>query len=229
MTIPPWHVPDSSRHGILQPGREDALAHDLAERGLDKGIFDLDQFLGPGEPIENWLQHYIAALAYIDGELVRPRWQMTPPNLPEIGTSWIAVGITRRKPIGPYAWVGHHAHGQGRSELQRHEEFEYLCSFYGPKCDVYAELVHSNLMVWQNVSLLRLVWMAFVEIGEGVRVPELVKQQWLDRVDKTITFRRIIRRNYPVLNVLSAHGVIHAQPDQYELPFETPWTEREGV
>ena len=35
-------------------------------------------------------------------------------------------------------------------------------------------------------------------------VPELVNQQWVRRQDLPITLRRIVRRTYPVLNILSA-------------------------
>jgi hypothetical protein len=221
----PWQSPNSTRRGILQPGRDDVLTHDDPERGLDHGgVFDHRQY--EGQPLENWLQHYVAAVAGIEASLVRPRWQKTPPNIPDFNTPcWLSIGIIRKRQIAGGQWgaVLHYCdnpNGPGHDELQRWEDIELLCSFYGPECEVYSENLFSGLLgVWQNRAVLRSVYLALVEVGEQIRAPELVKQQWLDRVDRTVYFRRVVMRNYPVFNLLSASGSVRVNPGTYQVPF----------
>jgi hypothetical protein len=39
-----------------------------------------------------------------------------------------------------------------------------------------------------------------------------VNQVWYRRADIEITIKQVIRRDYPVLNILSAQGVIYGEP-----------------
>lgn len=224
MTIP-WQAPDSSENGVLQeergnpphtPGWDQGWGVPEDEGG--SGFHRVEWLEGQG--LQEFLQQWTAALLGIDGTLVRPRWQAEPvPNLPPFDTPcWAATGISAQRQIGTYAWV---AHGDGFDEMQRWEELEVLVSLYGPDADEYAGRLHSNLMVWQNTNLLRRVRMAFVDAGEFRWVPELVKEQWLMRVDKTITLRRVIVRDYPVLNLERFQGWIHAD-GRYTAPFDWP-------
>lgn len=200
----PNQAPDSSVAGALQ--------------GSPPG--QLPAQTPPGQPLENYLQQWVAAVAYMDGTLVRPRWQLEPPNLPDINSDWATLGIIETRPIGPYPAVIRHPtlnDGDGADEVQRQEEFDLLVSFYGPHAGAYASNLHDGLAIWQNYSALRLAGMAFVEIGVTTRVPELIRQQWVDRADKLLTIRRFIRRFYPVLNLLSASARITA----HEVPYQT--------
>ena len=169
----------------------------------------------PGQQLEDFLQQWVAGVAYMDGTLVRPRWQTEPPNLPEHNIDWASIGIIETRPIGIYPAVRRHPTGgptgQGEDEVTRHEEFDLLVSFYGPHASEYAANLHSGLGIWQNYSILRLAGMAFVEIGAATNIPELIRMQWVNRVDKTLTIRRYIRRFYPVLNLLSAQAQVVAQ------------------
>ena len=121
------------------------------------------------QTLEDFCQQFIAGIAGMPGEVVRPRWQGPDvPNLPPYGTDWVAVGITRKRPIGIYGATIHQNPEPGTDLMQRHEEFDLLCSFYGPNADVYSSSLHDGLMIWQNKSELRLVGMAFVEMGMDV-------------------------------------------------------------
>lgn len=209
MTIPN-QAPDSSVAGFLQPTQPEP-----------------DWQISAGS-LDDYLQQMVAGVAGLDGSLVRPRWQPEPPNLPDWATDWCATGITRRRPIGAYSAQLHDCEndtgGPGHNELQRHEEFDLMCSFYGPNCDVYASNLHDGLQIWQNYAALRLSGMALVEVQETLRVPELIKQRWWDRCDKTLVLRRIIRRNYPILNVLSAGAeIVTDGPSGYTVIAAAPW------
>ena len=204
----PAQAPDSSVRGFLQgepPGQR---------RGQ----------ITPGQPLENYLQQLIAGVAHMEETLVRPRWQPQPPNLPDKTYTWCATGITQHRSLG-YAGIVHHGRPRpGHDLLQRHEEFDVLVSFYGPEVEWYAQNLHDGFEIWQNRSLLRYVGMAYVGAGDAMRVPELIKQEWIDRIDKTLTFRRIIVRSYPVLNLLAARFTIKTPgiPEGYHVSLTAP-------
>jgi hypothetical protein len=196
MTIPN-QATDSSEAGYLQPTPP-----------LPPGQ------VPTGQPLEDYLQQFIAGVAHMDGTLVRPRWQPEPANLPDWGTDWCSVGLVRVQPIGVYAWVEHHPldhQGDGASEMQRHEEFEVLCSFYGPHASSYADNLQSGLSVWQNWSALKLVGLAYIECKDPVIAPELLRERWWNRYDITVTMRRIVRRTYPVLNILEVFSRVRTE------------------
>jgi hypothetical protein len=173
-----------------------------------------------GIALEDFVQQFVAGVSGLPGQNVRPRWQPEPPNIPDFGVDWCAVGITRHRPIGTWASVTHCSAGDGYDMMQRHEDLDILCSFYGPGADDFAGNLHNGLMIWQNRSLLTLVGMAFVEISEGIRAPEFIKNRWLERTDKPLWLRRIIVRTYPVLNLLSASGAVIPDPGgTYQAPF----------
>jgi hypothetical protein len=188
MTIPNQAV-DSSQAGALQPGPSNWTVLN-------------------GQPLEDFLQQYVAAVAALDGTMVRPRWQDEPPNIPDHGANWCSVGIMQRQPLGFVGAVQHDSTGDGHDVMQRHEQLNILISFYGPNCDEYSSNLHDGLMIEQNRRVLRTVGMGFVEITESIRVPEFIKNQWWDRVDKRLFINRIIVRNYPVLNLLSAAAAV---------------------
>jgi hypothetical protein len=173
-----------------------------------------------GQRLEDYIQQFIAGVSGLDGTMVRPRWQPEPPNIPDYGVNWAACGIVRHRPIGVYPAIIHHPDGDGYDEMQRHEELDILVSFYGANANEYANNLHNGLMIAQNYTVLSLVSMALVEISEGTHNPELIKERWWDRVDKPVILRRLIQRTYPVLNLLSARGVIIGDAGR-EVPFDT--------
>ena len=62
--------------------------------------------------------------------------------------------------------------------------------------------------------------MWLVEMTECMSNPELIKEKWLDRVDKTLFINRVLARSYPVLNILSAEGRVIPDPGGgYQAPF----------
>jgi hypothetical protein len=197
---------DSTTTGYLQP--------ELPHPG--------DQTL-PGDTLTDYLQQFVAGIAGMDGRMVRPRWQAEPPNLPEWGIDWAAVGVSAIRPIGLYGAVIYHPladQGNGEAEMQRHEEFDILATFYGRNASVYGNNLYDGLMIWQNKSALVLAGMGFVGIESVVAVPELIRERWWNRYDLTLTMRRIIRRTYNVRNLLEAAGWIHTNTG-YSIPWST--------
>ena len=179
----PDQAPDSSQDGFLQgsPPRQ----------------------ITPSQPLENFLQQLVAGVAGLEETLVRPRWQPQPPNLPDKALNWAASGITKWHELG-YAAVQHMSEGDGHDEMQRQEAFDLLVTFYGPLCATYASNLIDGFNIWQNRSRLKRIGLNYTGHGDVMRVPELIKNEWIDRCDVTLSWTRMIVRDYPVLNLLDA-------------------------
>jgi len=183
-------------------------------------------YLAPSPPpitddvsLEVFLQAIVVAITSLPGNMVRPRWQPEPPNLPDYGTDWCAIGITNSTP-DTFAYEDDTNVGaeQGGAEFQRNEVFDLDCSFYGPNDDGFADTLRDGLAVAQNREVLFLNAMGLVGVGERVRGSELIKGRWLRRADLTVTFRRQIRRTYQVLSFLSSAGAV--SDGTHSSPFE---------
>lgn len=159
------------------------------------------------DDLEEFLQGIIAAIAGIDGQWVRPRWQPEPPNIPPDGQDWAAIGITSSEPDAMPAVI-HHSEGEGHDELQRHEELQVLASFYGPHANAYGSRLRDGFYIAQNREALFLAGMGLVNVGAALTVPVLLKQKWLVRVDVPVVIRRAVQRNYAVLNLRTANGTL---------------------
>ncbi len=152
-------------------------------------------------------QQAVAGITGLPGQNVRPRWQPTNPKQPEPSVNWCAIGVMDITPdAGPY--LKHIGAGQGQDDLNRHEQIELACTFYGPQAQRYAAALRDGLALPQNIEALNQVGIAFVECQPFRPVPELVNQQWIRRYDMALTFRRQVKRTYGVLNVLSADAVL---------------------
>lgn len=170
----------------------------------------LQQSSGPIEGLD--LRRFIGTLlvgvsGFTTG-LVRPSWQQNPPPMPSIGTNWMAFGITSRKADNaPYQVEK--ADGLGAIML-RHEELEILLVFYGPDCLQKAAEVRDGFYISQNTEALFLAGMAYIDLSDIIHAPELVNDRYFDRADATLTIRREVRRDYPILSFVSANGTLHA-------------------
>lgn len=171
------------------------------------------------DALDDLFADVVAGVTGLDrDQMVRPRWQRTPPAEPAIDVNWCAVGVMDSDPDAN-AWIGHDHAGNGSDRMQRHEQIEVLASFYGPNAKGYASLLRDGLAVTQNREALYAAGIAYVEAGRIIAAPDLANQQWRRRFDITLTFRRQVNRTYPVLNLLSAEGEIATDPAA-----STPWS-----
>lgn len=183
-------------------------------------------YLAPTSPppatddaLDDQLQAAVVGITGLDGTLVRPRWQPTPPKQPAAGTNWCAIGVTDVT-ADTYAWIGHHPDGDGYDEMQRHVTFDVLASFYGPAGQSYAGLLRDGLQIAQNREALYLQGIAFVEASRIIAAPALINEQWVRKYDLTVTLRTQITRTYAVLSLLEASGSISTQNSTQS--WETP-------
>ncbi|VVD29161.1 conserved protein of unknown function [Paraburkholderia dioscoreae] len=152
-------------------------------------------------------QKMVVGLTALPGSLVRPRWQPTAPKQPEPGVDWCAIGVMVTTPDAGPAII-HVGAGEGSDVVQRHEEIELLCSFYGPHGSRLANMARDGMYMPQNNDILRANEMGLICVGTVTPAPDMVNQQWVRRYDVSISVRRNAQRVYPTLNLTSAEVAV---------------------
>jgi hypothetical protein len=170
-----------------------------------------------GEALLRFIQQFVVGITGLPGDMVRPRWQPEPPNIPSAGEAWAAIGVSAR-PSDTYPYVGEIDTPEGGvAELQRHEDLNILSSFYGlgsgSLADEFCARLRDGLSISQNLEPLFHAGMGFISCGVPVAVPSLLKERWLYRVDLPFGIRRAIVRRYPVRTILSAEGEVQDNPE----------------
>jgi hypothetical protein len=150
-------------------------------------------------------QTLIVGITGLDGSMVRPRWQLTPPKQPPASVDWCAIGVTDQDPDDGPAIIhdGAANGGIGQDLMQRHMSVEVLVSFYGPNSGGYVSAVRDNMAVPQNSEVLQTNLIDFTKSGTIKVIPELVNEQWVRRRDIPLYFRRQVVRTYAVENIIS--------------------------
>jgi hypothetical protein len=171
-----------------------------------------------GQELLRFLQQYVVGITGLDGELVRPRWQPEPPNIPNAGVAWAAIGVSMRvADTFPFVGSVDRPVGLGSVQMQNHEVLSMLCSFYdlgaAGLADSYASRLRDGVQIAQNREPLFNAGMGLVDVSDMIPVPVLLKMRWLYRVDLTVRIRRVVVREYPVRTVVEAEGTVQAQPD----------------
>jgi len=184
---------DSSTGGYLLPG--DTPAAPATDLALD-GIF----------------QQLVVNLTGLPGNMVRPRWQPTPPQEPGLTEDWAAVGVTQITPEGYSPSI---THSSSADTLNRHERIEVTASFYGPDGQSNASIVRDGICIPQNMEALNALAIGLIDASVIRSVPELVNQRYRRRYDLTLTFRRQIVRVYPILDIASSESIITSDTPPY--------------
>jgi hypothetical protein len=169
------------------------------------------------------LQSVVVGLTGLPGTLVRPRWQVDPPNIPDTITpdsngntiTWAAIGVTDR--VGDILASSQHGDslgedaGLGQTTIIMNEVLSVLVSFYGAAAERNAQRMRLGFQVSQNREILRQNGFGFVDCGDPKNVPELINQRWLFRVDLPFRVRYQQKYDYAVLDIASVQGTVQGQ------------------
>lgn len=164
-----------------------------------------------GDALTDFLGDVVAAITGLNRDTaVLPRWQPEPPNLPDAGTDWVAIGTGT--PQGAFSPAVQHVpadtSGPGADILTNWEAFDVACSFYGPNSDAFATLLRDGLAIPQNRETLTVAGYAVTSISEPIKAPTQIKNIWIGKTDLSVWFSRQIARTYPILNLQSASGSV---------------------
>lgn len=170
-----------------------------------------------GNALADFFQNWMVGITDLAGIEVRPRWQPDPPNMPDEGVTWIAFGIVKTT-SDTFAVELHYPDAGGYNQLRRHEVIDLMLSAYGPEGAKIAAELRDGMQIAQNREILTRNNMGLVSSGDVSATPELYKERWLQRYDLPFSIRRQVVRNYMVLNLASAHGIL--DNEHYLTPIE---------
>jgi hypothetical protein len=176
------------------------------------------------EILHRRISNLIAGITGLPGNLVRPRWQPNPPQIPAPETNWVAVGVVTYPSSHGTPVRRHISDGDGYDVLDDPELIRLLASFYGPNCGAYARLCRHALWVEQNWEQLAPLGLSLSDAGDIAVVGEDLNETWYRRADLPITLAQDLTRTYMILNILRADGVVHAQyasGDGVDVKFDT--------
>jgi len=156
------------------------------------------------------VQGQLVALSGLPGNLVRPQFQGTPPVQPPIDTTWASFGLVMTESddypyflhVGSDTLAGET--NPGYTIIQRHMTLTVHVVFYGPEAEDVAGAVRDGLYIGQNYEPLLALGLKLRTVHDLARVPELINQQYLNRVDLRIEYRVMIERVLPIFDLSGA-------------------------
>lgn len=180
------------------------------------GGFLLDRPPGPinSEQLERVIQNTVATLANLPGDLTRPRWQPMPPTQPPAEVTWCSVGVQRIE-ADEFPDIQHRdeqmpgAVARGLDLMKRHSTVTVLATFYGPEAEDAAAQLRDALYMPQQMEGMRPL--KLLTVRDLARAPEMINQQWINRVDLEIDFRMQADRVFPVLNLEGADVTVRTE------------------
>lgn len=159
------------------------------------------------DPLDDLLTEVVVGITGIAEDLVRPRWQPEPRPQPAYTVNWCAVGVVRSE-VETFAYERHNPAGEGSSSVERTETLYVLHSFYGPNAHGLCERFRDGFEISQNRDTLRAANIGLVEVQQAIKLPALLKEKWVSRVDVTVVYVRRTARVYNILNLLSAQAIL---------------------
>lgn len=140
------------------------------------------------------------------GSLVFQRWQAEPPNWPDFGTDWAAVGESGRA-RDTFANVVK-LEDDELVIVYRNQIISVLCSFYGPNARANCEILSMGFFVAQNREQMTLQGYGYVDQADSVVTSDKQGTRWVPRIDLPFRLRRAQAYTYPVLNLVGATGTV---------------------
>lgn len=183
-------MPDSSTAGYLQPT---SINNELNDDAL-----------------ADFLQSIVVGITGLPGPMVRPRWQDEPPNPPDPGINWAAIGPGQYGRDWDSAQI---KQDDGSILMIRNRTMEIVCSFYGPNAQATLELLANGLDLPQNREQMQLSGFALVGgMSPPILAPAIYKGKWYKKYDATFAVRQQQQYTYSILDLTAAQATLEVQP-----------------
>jgi hypothetical protein len=146
-----------------------------------------------GAALDALVQKAVAALTGLSGPNVRPRWQRFAPDTPSLETTWAAMGVA-----GIDADYGAYDEPTDaeRNTLVRYETIDARLTVYGPDGAAAARAFRDGLRIGANRAVIEDSGLYYLGDDGIMRIPERINDQWLDRHDLGVVFRRTVALTY---------------------------------
>jgi len=148
------------------------------------------------------MQATVVGCTGLPGELVRPRDQPEPPNLPDFSLNWASLGLSVTD-SDVFAYI--RQIDDENIELEHDQEITLLAIFYGTQAQSYVGLLRDGLQIEQNRFPLGALGVKLVSTGRERHIPALLKEIWQQRYDLPVVWRRRVRRVYKSASVIGAN------------------------
>lgn len=169
-----------------------------------------------GATLGDIIQAFIVGVTALPTDMVRPRWQQIPPNMPDFSVDWCTYGIVdRQSDTFPVVW---HTPNQADVVI-KNQTLDMMISFYGPNAESYADILRDGVMVAQNREQLKVSDLNVASVGNVTAVPDLLNNQWQYRCDLQMSLRRATTRKFSVLDIASIGGTLVT-----DVPTTTPFS-----
>ena len=154
------------------------------------------------DPLENAVHDWLAGLAGLAAEMVRPEMQATAPKQPDVGVPWLAFNVGEATPDNNPVMT-HDATGDGQDNLTRHYRVRVAVKVYGVNGGNRARQILDAAPVVQNGETLGGLLIKYVKGSTITRSGDVLQSQFVARWDFTLDFNMQTRRAFAVLNILS--------------------------
>lgn len=159
------------------------------------------------QALDRFFHDLFVGVTGLDPTLVRPRWQMDPPNMPARTVDWLAQGVTDRRDDGVASQI---LSTDGLSTtVSRNQELDNRVSCYGPNANALQALLRDGLSLDQNREGINATGLVLVRVGPPRNASSLLNEQWVQRIDCVVTFRRLLSRTYAVESLLSGSVTLY--------------------
>lgn len=160
--------------------------------------------------LNRFLRSLVVGITAMPGKTVFQRWQPggEPPNLPDFGTDWAAVGESGDRQKDTFAYSEQTDNGL---LVYRNEILTVLVSFYGPNARRNANVLSMGFMVAQNREAMQQNGYGFVDISSSLLTSDLFNNRWVQRIDVSFRVRRSVTFIYPVLDLVGAQ-IVFTEP-----------------
>jgi hypothetical protein len=165
------------------------------------------------------LQAWLVGLSGLPGCMVRPWWQVEPPQQPDIEENWIAIGIgDSDRDFDTYSA---HVAGNnvpdprvpGYNVTYRNQTLTIHVRSYGKDAQGNADAIWNNAQISQNRALLLQQGFALVRVEKPTVGTDIVKERWVPVWDFDMRLRRAVSLQYPIDDFASAGVTVTLDTD----------------
>jgi hypothetical protein len=157
------------------------------------------------DALDDFIHDFIQGITNLSNNLIRPQWQLIPPNSPDVLTNWISFGIVSKE--DDFTVSSSFDPILGLTKI-RNQFMRIQISFLGPNCNSIQGIFRDGINIEQNRAVLRANGYSIDKLSRPLNTSLLISERWGRRIDQFLTLRRVINTTYPILDLTSASATV---------------------